>query len=128
MWWSLILAKAIGKLKECDLLVVGEKHWKASLFLVRESFVKAKSDSKTFSNSYSLRFIDSVRLMNDSLDSLVCNLTRNLYNTKYKHCMECKDCKNVKSVEILALNGEKNYQIIVKIVTKYMATVNAVLN
>ena len=31
--------------------------------------------------------------MNDSLDSLVENLTRNLCNTKWKHFMKCKRCK-----------------------------------
>ena len=32
--------------------------------------------------------------MNDSLDYPVDNLTRNLCNTKCKHCMKYKDCKN----------------------------------
>ena len=37
--------------------------------------------------------------MNDSLDCLVDNLTRNLYNTKGKRCMKC--------VKMMALNGVK---------------------
>ena len=31
--------------------------------------------------------------MNGSLDSLVNNITCNLYNTNCKHFMKCKDCK-----------------------------------
>ena len=63
--------------------------------------------------------------MNDSLDCLVDNLTRNLYNTKCKRCMKC--------VKMMALNGvkkscKKNYQIIAKNVTKYKKTVSIVLN
>ena len=61
---------------------------KSSFFLVRKSFIKLKPDGETFNKNYSLRFIDSARLMNDSLDSLVDNLACNLYNVTYKHCME----------------------------------------
>ena len=48
--------------------------------------------------------------------------------------MECKDYKNVKSVKIITSNGVKyinlmkNYQVIVKIATKYMKTSNVILN
>ena len=43
---------------------------------------------KFFYTRYSLRFIDIARVMNDSLDSLVDNLTRYIYNTKWKYCMK----------------------------------------
>ena len=66
---------------------------KPIFFSVRKSFLKAKCDSKTFSKSYSLRFIGSVRLTIDSLDSHVDNLTCNVYKTKCKHCTKSADCK-----------------------------------
>lgn len=34
-----------------------------------------------------------MKLMNDSLDFLVNNLTCDIYNTICKHCMKCKDSK-----------------------------------
>ena len=72
---------------------------KPVFYLVRKSFVKVKSESKTFEKKLFLRFNDSVELMNDSLDSLVYNLARNLYNTKCKHCKKsavCKKCEKCK--------------------------------
>ena len=50
-------------------------------FLHLEKFLKKKNVMVSFFyKSYSFRFIDCVKLMNDSLDSLVDNLTWNLYN------------------------------------------------
>ena len=71
--------------------------------------------------------------MNDYLDSLTDNLTCNLWNIKCKQCVECNGYKNVKSVRIVRSNGVKyinliKYQMIVKIATKYMKTVNVILN
>ena len=71
--------------------------------------------------------------MNDYLDSLTDTLTCNLWNIKCKQCMECNGYKNVKSVRIVRSNGVKyinliKYQMIVKIATKYMTTVNVILN
>ena len=50
-------------------------------FLHLEKFLKKKNVMVSFFyKSYSFRFIDCVKLMNDSLDSLVDNLIWNLYN------------------------------------------------
>ena len=50
-------------------------------FLHLEKFLKKKNVMVNFFyKSYSFRFIDCVKLMNDSLDSLVDNLTWSLYN------------------------------------------------
>ena len=45
-----------------------------------------------FSKSYSLKFIDSTRLVNDSVEPLVNNLTHNIHNMKWKHFVNYKDC------------------------------------
>ena len=81
-----------------------------------------------------LRFIDNARPMNDSLDSLVNNLSNYICNTHCKHYIECKNFKNVKNVRMIALNDGKsvkivkNCQIILKNLTKYMNIVNIILN
>ena len=67
--------------------------------------------------------------MNDSLDSI------NSYNTKCNHFMKCKACKNcgkckndgVEWCEIRKTCKKKN-QILVKVITKYMKTLNVILN
>ena len=65
--------------------------------------------------------------MNGPLDRLVDNLTCNFCNTKCKHYMKCKDCKKCKTCdEIVKL--VQNYQIVVKIATRYMNTVDVFLN
>ena len=56
--------------------------------------------SKISYKSYSLIFIDNVRLMNNFLYSLVDNLTCNLYNTSCKNCIACVDCKTGKNCVI----------------------------
>ena len=88
--------KAVEKFKKCDFFFVGRKTEKPMFLGVRKSFVKTKLNCKTFDKCYSSRFIDIVRLMNDSLDSIIDNLTLHLYNTKYKHCMKCVNCKKCK--------------------------------
>lgn len=50
--------------------------------------------------------------MNNSVDSVADNLTRNLHNTKCKYCMKYKDCKkpfkrSVKCLKMMSLNYAK---------------------
>ena len=52
--------------EQCDFFCIVENTDRLSVYSVRKILVKAKSDHKTFNKSYSLKFIDSVRLMNDS--------------------------------------------------------------
>ena len=66
---------------------------KKFFFLLRKRFKKEKYNSKSFSKSYSLRFIDSTRFMNASLDSHVNYLTDINYSKKCKNCIKCKVCK-----------------------------------
>ena len=40
--------------------------------------------------------MDSTRLVNVSLDSLVNNLLGNIFNKMCMHCMKCKHCKKCK--------------------------------
>ena len=68
-------------------------YWKSFFFLLRKRFKKEKYNSKSFSKSYSLRFIDSTRFMNASLDSHVNYLTDINYSKKCKNCIKCKVCK-----------------------------------
>ena len=74
-------------------------HWKVYLFFTLKKVWK-KSKSKISNKSYSSRFIDSVTLMNDSLDSLINNLTCDLCDIecknwiKYKNCKKYEKCKN----------------------------------
>ena len=115
-------------MKSVTFYLLGKTLKSQSFWGVRKSFVKAKSKGKTFNKSYSLRFIDIVRLMNDSLDPLVDNSTRNLYDMKCKHCVKSSDCKNLKRVKMMALNGMKrvnlvtHYRCIVQNATKYIKT------
>ena len=66
------------------------KTLKGIYFSIRK-YLKSKI-GKIFSKSCSLTFNDGVRLMNDSLNSLVKNLRCSIYNTTCKHCMKWKDC------------------------------------
>ena len=63
--------------------------------------------------------------MNDSLDPLMNNLSKNIHNTKCNHCMKCKHCKTCEEFEIC--KDFKNSQTIVINVTKYIKSVNFVL-
>ena len=99
-------------MKSVTFYLLGKMLKSQSFWGVRKSFVKAKSKGKSFNKSYSLRFIDIVRLMNDSLDPLVDNSTRNLYNMKCKHCMKCRDCQNLRRVKMMALNGMKRVNLV----------------
>ena len=75
-----------------DVLCVGENTERLIFFLLRKRIKKEKCNDEVF-KSYSLRFVDNVRLINDSLDSAVGNLLCNLYNAKCRYWMKCKDCK-----------------------------------
>ena len=69
-----------------------------------------------------------MRLINDSLDSFINNLTYYLYNTK-----NARVVKNLKSLTMIARNGVKcvrlvkHFQIFVSNATKCMKTINVVL-
>ena len=68
------------------------KYWKVkkSIFFLIE-----KEVSKVYKNgienivtiSYKIKFIDSARFMESSLSSLVDNLAKGIYKTKYKDCV-----------------------------------------
>lgn len=97
---------------ECDFLFVSENFENTIFLSVKRSFVTAKSDGETFNKIHSFRYIDRVRHMNNSVDSVADNLTRSLHNTKCKYCMKYKDCKkpfkrSVKCLKMLSLNYAK---------------------
>ena len=48
-------------------------------FLFRERFKKEEYSGKTFTKDYLLRFLDSARFMNTSLDTLVNTLSPKIY-------------------------------------------------
>ena len=65
-----------------------------SFFPVRKKIEKVNNKGKTFTKAYSARFIDSMGLMNTSLDIHINNLPNKIYNQKCKNCFKCKDCKS----------------------------------
>ena len=71
---------------------------KVSFFLANKKFGNEKSNGGIFNKSYSLRFIDSARFMNASLDSLAISLSGNFYNRKCRYCMKCKEYKKYEKV------------------------------
>ena len=88
-------------------------------FFCKERFEKEKSNVEFFYKNYSLRLIDSARFMNNSLDSLVDNLTRSIYNTKWKYCIKYKYCKRYEKCKDdnfqwceMCKSCKKNYKII----------------
>ena len=101
--------------KDCDFFRFGENTERFIFFSLGKSFEQLKSNGKTFSKCY-------------SLDSLVNNLTRNIYNTKCNIVWNVRIAKNLKSVETIGLNRVKhaNIQNNVKNVTKYMGAANVV--
>lgn len=73
-------------------------------------------------------------MVNDSLDSLINNLSCDIYNATCKHFVKCKNYKECEkcvndSLEWwkICTDSEKKL-IVVKAVTKYMKTVNVVWN
>ena len=53
--------------------------------------------------------------MIDSLDSLVDNLTCNLYNAKCKNWMKCKDFEKREIIRMMTLNGAKYVKLVKKL-------------
>ena len=54
-----------------------------SFLSVRNFFEKVSNKDKTYNKDYSVRLIDSIRLMNASLDAHVDNLSNKIYNLQY---------------------------------------------
>lgn len=88
---SLDIAKNSRKAQKAILCF--DENTKLLFFFCKERFEKEKSNVEFFYKNYFLRLIDSARFMNNPLDSLVDNLTRSIYNTKWKYCMKYKYCK-----------------------------------
>ena len=94
----------------------------------RKNIERGKSDGKTYNKCYSLRYIDSASLMNDSVDTLMNNLSNNIQYYSQYQVQTLSEMRG--KVEMIALNGVKcvkivkNCHISVKNVTKYVKAVN----
>ena len=89
--YHLILREILKKFKKYLFLC----WWKLkilSVFLL-ENFT---NKGQTYNKAYSVRFIDSMRLMKTFLNSHINRFSKKNYNHKYKHCLQCKDCKQYK--------------------------------
>lgn len=83
-----MLTKIVENFKECGSLYVGKIADKYIFPSHRKSLIKYNGE--TFNEGYSLRFTNSARFMEASIETLVNNLQEIIHNRKCKHCMECK--------------------------------------
>ena len=70
-------------------------------FSVRKKIEKVNNKGQTFTKAYSARFIDSIRLMNDSLDSHVNNRPNKIDIKSVNTASSVRIVKNAKSVKMM---------------------------
>ena len=73
--------KTAENIKNCHFPCKGENAKKYIFFLLRKK-MKNNKGKIIYHNDYSLRFLDSARFMNVSLDTLLNNLSEETYNKK----------------------------------------------
>ena len=71
---------------------------KTYLFSFRIFFKKLISKDQAYNKAYLVWFIDSMRLINASLDTHVNNLSSKICNQKCKHCIKFMDCPKCNAI------------------------------